>query len=266
MPAPLNYLRHLARESARFATVLNKADPAAPVPSCSDWAAADLLWHLGEVQWFWGTIVRDRVSAETAEQLKPPRPAHWPGLVEFYASASEELGSVLAITPPETTVWTWADDKTAGFVRRRQAHEALIHRVDAELTTGDRTSLDPQLSADGVDEAIRIMFGGDLPAWGMFTPDEGSSLRIVAADTGDIWMIEIGRFIGMDPDSGRACDDKGIKVTGTGSDAEPAAAISGDAADLDCWLWGRPALGRVNRSGNEAVLTDFDEIVAQGVN
>jgi uncharacterized protein (TIGR03083 family) len=266
MTAPLDYLGHLARESARFAAVMDGADPGAPVPSCPGWTAADLVWHLGEVQWFWGTIVRDRVNADTAEQLKPPRPAQWPGLMEFYRSASAELDSVLAITAPETTVWTWADDKTAGFVRRRQAHEALIHRVDAELTVGDRSPLDPVLSADGVDEALRIIFGGDLPAWGMFTPDEGSSLRMVASDTGDIWMIRIGVFTGTDPDSGQAYDQRAIQVIGTAAGAEPAAAISGTAGDLDCWLWGRPGLGPVTRSGDEAVLGDFDAVIAEGVN
>ncbi len=48
----------------------------------------------------------------------------------------------------------WADDKTAGYIARRQAHEALVHRLDAELTVGDRTPLDPRLAADGVDEAL----------------------------------------------------------------------------------------------------------------
>ena len=44
----------------------------------------------------------------------------------------------------------WADDKTVGYIRRRQAHEALIHRLDAELTAGAVTPLDPDLAADGV--------------------------------------------------------------------------------------------------------------------
>ncbi len=175
MTAPLDYLAHLARESARF---VDASDAAAPVPSCPDWTAADLLWHLAEVQWLWGTIVRDRVDADAAEQFKPARPASWAGLHEFFLSASEELCAVLARTPPETTVWTWAEDKTAGFVRRRQAHEALIHRVDAELTVRDRTPLDPALSADGADEALMIMFGGDLPDWGIF-----------AAEADKVWSV-----------------------------------------------------------------------------
>jgi len=33
-----------------------------------------------------------------------------------------------------TAVWTWSSDPTVDFVRRRVAHECLIHRLDAQLT------------------------------------------------------------------------------------------------------------------------------------
>jgi len=50
------------------------------------------------------------------------------------------------------------DTRNLGFVRRRQAHEVLIHRLDAELTAGvDASAMDPRLSADGVDELLRVM-------------------------------------------------------------------------------------------------------------
>ena len=77
-----------------------------------------------------------------------------PALLELYRSASRDLGEILAATSPETPAWTWSEDQTVGFIRRRQAHEALIHRVDAELTVGRRTPMDPGLSADGVGEVI----------------------------------------------------------------------------------------------------------------
>ena len=35
------------------------------------------------------------------------------------------------------------DDHTVGFIRRKQAHEALIHRIDAEVAAGNRTPMDP---------------------------------------------------------------------------------------------------------------------------
>ena len=58
----MDYLAHLRADSERFAQALNTCDPTTPVPSCPDWTASDLLWHLGEVQLFWGTIVAERLS------------------------------------------------------------------------------------------------------------------------------------------------------------------------------------------------------------
>ena len=55
-----DYLAHLRADSARFAAVLAGTDPAASVPSCPDWSAADLVAHLTEVQTFWGTVVAER--------------------------------------------------------------------------------------------------------------------------------------------------------------------------------------------------------------
>ncbi len=261
-PPDLDYLAHLARESARFASALDLTAPDTPVPTCPGWVADDLLWHLGEVQWFWGTIVRDQVDRHEAERLKPARPGGRPGLETFYREASADLASALAGTSPDTPAWTWADDKTAGFIRRRQAHEALIHRLDAELTSGSRTGLDPALSADGVDEAIRLMYGGDLPAWGEFATEGTRTLRILASDTGDSWFVELGRFSGKDPADQQSYDEPGIRAAGADPGTPAAATITGTAADLDCWIWHRPPLGPVQRSGDAAALGGFDSVIA----
>jgi len=261
----LDYLAHLARESARFAEVMSTTAPDAPVPPCPDWTADDLLWHLGEVQWFWGTVVRDGLAGEQAEALKPARPASRAGLQAFYATASRDLGQVLAAAAPQTPAWTWADDHTVGFIRRRQAHEALIHRVDAELTAGRRTPLDRDLSADGVDEALRIMYGG-IPEWGMFTPYLGQLLRIRAADTADSWFVTLGQFAGADPADGKSYDQPGIDIADGDPGSQAAATITGRAADLDCWLWHRPQAAAIDRAGDPAVLSTFDSVIAAGIN
>ena len=262
----LDYLAHIASESARFGSAMADTAPDAPVPTCPDWNADDLLWHLGEVQWFWGTIVRERVDVERALELKPDRPGDRAGLVEFYNTASRDLGTILAATAPETRVWTWADDKSAGFVRRRQAHEALIHRVDAELTARDRSQMDPRLSADGVDEALRLMYNGTIPAWGNFAAFEGQTLRIGATDTGDSWFVTLGQFTGTDPGDQKSYDQPTICVADADPPASAPATITGTAADLDCWLWNRPPLESISRSGEKAVLTAFDDLIADGVN
>ena len=64
----------LATNSTRFREVLAGVPDAARVPSCPDWSAADLLWHLTEVQSFWATIVADRACRPTSRSRRSPRP------------------------------------------------------------------------------------------------------------------------------------------------------------------------------------------------
>jgi uncharacterized protein (TIGR03083 family) len=260
----LDYVAHLTRESARFAEVIRGAAPDAAVPSCPGWNADDLLWHLGEVQWFWAAVVREDVTGAQAEELKPPRPPDRDGLLAFFERASHQLAEILAATPPESAAWTWSDDKSVAFIRRRQAHEALIHRVDAELTAGERTPLDAGLSSDGVDEALRVMYGG-VPDWGAFTPDgPGRAVRLRATDTGASWLVMLGRFTGTDP-AGNSYDEPDIHPADADPGTEAAAEVAGAAADLDCWLWRRPSLGEVERSGDRKALDGFDAAISPGI-
>jgi uncharacterized protein (TIGR03083 family) len=262
----IDYLGHLARESALFGHALDGAASEARVPTCPDWDADDLLWHLGEVQWFWGTIVREGVDAEGTRALAQPRPDTRAALMDFYLTASSDLGKALASASPESPAWTWSDDKTVGFIIRRQAHEAMIHRIDAELTAGQRRSLmDPLLSADGVDEALRIMYGGDLPAWGTFAPDEPRTVRLQATDTGESWFVTLGRFSGTDPDDNKSYDQQGIHVARVDPGGQASATVRGAAADLDCRLWQRPTDAPPERSGDSEVLAGFDALTASGI-
>src|SRR5215472_9339496 len=74
MGTQVDHLSHLAQESARFAEAIRQAPPEAPVPTCPDWNADDLLWHLAKVQYFWGTVVREGLAGDKADELTPERP------------------------------------------------------------------------------------------------------------------------------------------------------------------------------------------------
>ncbi len=85
-----------------------------------------------------------------------------------------------------------------------------------------------------------------------------------ATDTGQSWLVTVARFTGTDPDDQARYDEPGIQVTsapGTGT----AASICGTAANLDCWLWRRPFLMPVERSGDPGVLSAFDSMIASGI-
>ena len=258
--APVDFLAHLRDESARFLGALRDADLSRPVPSCPDWTGADLLWHLGGVQWFWGTVVRERLqSPEGLEE--PPRPESDHGLVQFFEEQSARLLLALTDADPAEQVYMWADDKTVGYIRRRQAHEALIHRLDAELTAGsDPTPLDPALASDGLQEVIDVMYGGH-PPWGAFTPG-GPQLEIVAEDTGLTLPVVLGRFAGTDPESGEAVDQPDLSVAHADPEVAPAAVVRGRAEDLDAWAWHRRDDSALTVEGDRSAYAQLLAVLA----
>lgn len=262
----LDYLDHLARDSARFVEVLRQAPSGARVPTCPDWDADDLLWHLADVQWFWGTIVGRGLTtqAEVNALERDARPDDRDALLAFFESASADLHRHLSAASPDTPAWTWADEQTTGFIRRRQAHEALIHRLDAELTAGHRTPMDADLCADGVDEALRVIYAG-APPWGRFTPDQAQTVRVQTTDTGSSWLVTLGQFTGTE-DDGTVHDEPDLDVAVSDTGGRTAATVSGAAADLDCWLWHRPTEGEIERAGDSLVLERLDQTIAPGIN
>ena len=62
-----------------------------------------------------------------------PSPAE---LLAWFEAASATLVEALAAADPSAPVWTFTPDHTVRFWFRRQAHEAAVHRYDAELAAG----------------------------------------------------------------------------------------------------------------------------------
>jgi uncharacterized protein (TIGR03083 family) len=260
------YLDHLEAESARFADVLADADPTARVPACPDWDAFDLAYHLAEVQHFWTQIVSRRLS--TGEQVeaieKPARPERYTDCVALVRDGTDLLLQALRSTAPETPAWTWSDEQSVGFTYRRQAHEVLIHRLDAEQVVGTSTMLPAALSADGVDEVLRIMYGG-CPPWGTITPRPGRTVRLRTTDTGDSWLVTLATFTGDEP-GGEHVEELDIHVADTDDGSDVPASIAGTAADLDAWLWHRLDEGAITFDGDQVLLGELRQVFAQGIN
>lgn len=272
LPAPgaapaLPYLDHLREESARFRDLLAGAGGSEPVPSCPEWDADDLLWHVAEVQWFWGEIAERGLTREDEVQgldtVRVERPVDRAGLLDHFDRSSERLQRALASRPPETELWMWHTDHTAGYIGRRQAHEALIHRVDAELAVGaERGSIDCRLAADGVDEGLRVMRG--FPAeYGLDARPLGPSVTIAVVDGFHTWTVTPVHVTGVDPDGDR-WDEHRFAVA-DGPDPASVAEVAGTAGDLDCWLWNRPASGEITRTGDAAALALVDELLSRSV-
>jgi len=262
LPFPA-YLDHLRAESARFREVMADCDPAARVPACPDWDAADLLWHLTTVQAFWAKVVSTRPApADEADEGRLDRPESYAALLDAFDEHSAALAAALEGADPAEEAWHWSADHTVGSSYRRQAHEALIHRLDAEEAAGQVTDLDPELAADGVLEALTVMYGG-CPPWGTITPSD----RVVAlrlSDTGDDLRVALARFTGTDPD-GTTYDEPDLALVDDAG--TPLATITGTAADLDAWLWHRGE-GRVDvrLDGDQAALDELGAILSHPIN
>lgn len=256
-----DYLDHLRADSTRLREVLAACDPAARVPGCPDWTAADLLGHHGGVLDFWATIVEQRPVGPDDDWQEPEKPTAYDGLLAYHEEQQQRLVAALETADPAETAWTWSDEQTVGFTFRRQAHEALIHRLDAEQTAGAVTALDPALAADGVDEALDVMFGG-TPPWGTFTGDD-RYLRVDLTDRGESVWVQLGRFVGTDAD-GTAHDVDDLSAVADPG-IPPTAVIAGPAAALDTWLWRRGGDEALQVTGDPAAYDAFRRVVDQPI-
>ncbi len=233
------YLELLAAESAAFNAAATAAPLDASVPPCPAWTVADLVYHLGEVHYFWGEVARRRLDAPTVEP--PARPPDGE-LVAWAAEQATELERTLHDTDPTTPVWTWAPQKDVGFIVRRMAQETAVHRWDAEAAAGDARPIDAELASDGIDEFFAF-FLDERPQDGGATL--GGSVHLHATDTPGEWVVREGA-------------DGALTVTA--EHAKGDAAIRGPASDLLLALWRRIGLDGLEVLGDRDVA---DRLVAR---
>ncbi len=245
-----DFVASLERDSARIHELVSLAVPATPVPSCPEWTVADLTWHLAEVQHLWASVVEDLLP-DIESYVRPARPDDGE-LPAMLRRQSARLLEALSSRGDDESCWSWHPlGRSVGWVRRRQAHEALIHRVDAELAVGAPSRVDPEMGADGVDEILTQMMDiDDLPDWARFEP-EGSA-AVIEVDGGRAsWSMTLGRFVGESPVSGNSYDFPAIQVAPPVE--RPAATLRGSGADVDLWLWGRGPLEAIEVEGDRGV-------------
>jgi uncharacterized protein (TIGR03083 family) len=273
-PSALPFAELIRAETARAADALAAAPPDARVPACPDWTAGDLAHHLGEVQDFWAQVVAlagpdvdvDLGGAPPEGVANPPRPPD-DALVASVRSGSDALLEALAVHDPSERCWSWSPHGgDVAWVLRRQAHEVLVHRVDAEQVAGLPVSeAEVAMAADGVDEMLAVMMSG-VPDWATFTPDAAARVRVVARDAGRSWVVALGRFTGTSPRTGNTYDlDAGELVARDepAGGTAVAATITGSAWDVDRWLWGRLPLDALAVDGDLAVVDRLRAVLVE---
>jgi uncharacterized protein (TIGR03083 family) len=220
----------VAREAAALADALGGRPRDARVPSCPDWAVADLATHVGEFTGFW-----THVLCEGTGRPKPPAPGPPPDgdLADWYRGLGDHLVTELRRTPPDTPVWTWKeDDQSAGFVARRCAHELAVHRFDAQLARDRPEPIEPDLAADGIEEVFMFVGVGGRGK------GSGESLHLHGTDAGDEWLLTFA--------------PEGLQVARRHGKGD--LALRGAVSDLELVLYHRPPVGSVEHHGDDEVL------------
>jgi uncharacterized protein (TIGR03083 family) len=254
----MNRIAIIDAESQRFSDVLASTDPDTRCPTCPDWAAADLLWHLTEVHYFWAGVLGQRVLSEAelpaVEDAKPARPATSADLVMLRAEATSALLRGLADREDAEPCWSWwPPDQTVGFTRRMQTYEATMHRVDAELTAGVPVGdIAAGVAAGAVDHAVDVMWGW-MPDGATYRID--SVVQLVATDADARWLVEVGSWTLPSGDAA----PRATRATA----GEPTSVVTGSVHDLALWAWTRG--GTVGISGEPASRDALEALIAQGI-
>lgn len=256
----------IRQESDRLATALTSADRDQQVPTCPEWTADDLLWHLTEVHEFWSEILGTGATTEekvmAIEAAKAPRPEGRETLLERRAAATESLLAQLEARGDEEQAWFWfSEHQSVGITRRMQTHEATIHRVDAELTAGQPVSaIDARLAAAGLDHVLEVMWPAAyewIPDWAGRTPVAAIEIR---PQGGSTRCLGIDRWRGTRPRDGEEFDvPVGRPLDGPPAEGElPRAGASGSPLALCLWAWGREKALEHLAGGAEAVRLQGD--------
>ncbi|MDJ0923351.1 MAG: maleylpyruvate isomerase family mycothiol-dependent enzyme [Acidimicrobiia bacterium] len=210
----------------------------AKVPGCPGWTVRDLVLHVAQVQIQKADIVEHGHVDTWPAHPEPPTDAD---PIEWYRSGADRLYRVLAEADPTAPAKTWAEEQTVGFWIRRMAHEAAVHRVDAEQAHGYESAVNAGLAVDGVAELFDVFITG-YPDWGEYTADEA----VVRVETGGrSWTARFGRFTGSKSD--RTYDLPTLMLE---EGAEPGSVISGEPDRVLLWMWGRAPLSDVLVAGD----------------
>lgn len=240
-------------EAQRFADVLAAAAPDARCPTCPEWSASDLLWHLIVVHQFWAGVLAQDVRSEAdlaaIEAAKPERPDDTADLLALREQATTALLAQLDRLDDAAPRWSWwPPEQTVGFTRRMQIYEATMHRVDAELTAGLRVgAIGPDVAAGAVDHAVDVMWGW-LPDG--VTYQALAVVEFVATDIDRRWLVEVGES---------TQGPRALRATA----GELTATARAPVGDLALWAWTRG--GDVKISGDAESVVALDAVITNGI-
>ncbi|GAA2675160.1 MULTISPECIES: maleylpyruvate isomerase family mycothiol-dependent enzyme [Actinosynnema] len=215
----LGYGQHIdvvERETALLA-VAARGRPELQVPACPGLNLGETARHVGSTQ----RMVLARVDGSSQWQHEPTPDQDLP---TYLLQGLTPLLEALRASDPAEPCDTWSPPRRdIAFWARRLAHEATVHRMDAQAAAG--IDLDPvadDLALDGIDEVLSLWLGHRLDVLGVRGTREGSVLLRAGAHA---WLARTG----PDPATYHLArpGERGDGV------------VTGTPTALYRWLWGR---------------------------
>ncbi|MER5480014.1 maleylpyruvate isomerase family mycothiol-dependent enzyme [Streptomyces sp. NPDC002734] len=142
--------------------VVPGADLAAGVPTCPDWTLEDLVRHVGGALRWAALLVARRATADLPDEEVPgfdgpEARGDAAALDAWLAESGRLLVEALSGAAPDTPVWSWYEERTAGFWARRMSNELAVHRADAAFAAGQPYEVAPEVAADTIEEWLGIV-------------------------------------------------------------------------------------------------------------
>jgi len=257
-PGRAEFFAEILASAAQLAEIASTFDPELRVPTCPDWNLRQLATHVGRVHRWAAEIVSTRAAERIPFDSVPDGkyPAAAADRADWLTAGADRV--IAAITAAgDEPVWAFGRIAPASFWARRQAHETLMHRVDAEMAVGRAAVLDAELAADGVDEWLgsvtdpRYRQRGD----GSAALPVGAALHLRATGTGEAGEEAAAEWVIRSTDDGlsvhRGPGRADVGVCGPADRLllvlvrrlpadDPAITVTGDRERLTSWLAGTP--------------------------
>ena len=234
-----SYLGSLQGSAGALADAVSTVSAETPVPSCPEWALADLVHHLGiHHRWVLGNLDRspdDGMASFDAIEGPP----EWSGVAEWIRAGVDVLAGRLADIGLGASCWTWEGSSVSGFWARRTAHETEVHGWDGTNAAHAPLSIDPVLASDGIDEWLSL--ATTIPRG---VNGDGQTMHVHCTDVEGEWVVRLNAD-GLDVAREHAGGDVAVRgpaadlflVLTRRLDAEsaPAVALIGDVSVFQLW-------------------------------
>ncbi len=238
------YAQLRAAEGARLTAIAAEAETSGSalgrqVPACPGWDLKGLIEHCATVWTFVTSSINAGKRSDPAAVTRPDGPVS-----RWHDEAFSTLTGVLQSRRPDEDAWTWdPQQQSMSFWWRRMAHEATMHRWDAEAALGVTPApIDPELAVDGVDELFDVYVRLRNPTG---FAGNGETVHLHATDAHGEWVVT-RRPGGMEVERAHAKSD---------------VAARGPAQDLLLFVWGRIGPDRLETFGDTALLDEWQREV-----